>query len=59
MYSVHVLTQYLQHTLHTLFEKFWGISLYVTDNATAKLFVMKSLVKMSEIIDVHAYLHVT
>ena len=31
----------------------------MTDNATAKLFVMKSLVKMSEIIDAHAHLHVT
>ena len=29
----------------TLLEKFWRISLYVTDDAIAKLYVTKSLVK--------------
>ena len=44
MYCISFLTTRAS-TVFTLLEKFWRISLYVIDDAIAKLYVTKSLVK--------------
>ena len=35
----------------TLLEKFWRISLYVTDDAFSKLYVTQNLVKLREMVE--------
>ena len=39
------------HIQYTLLEKFWRISLSLTDDATAKLYVAQSLVKERKMVE--------
>ena len=43
-YVLHILSYHKSFYLHWI-ERFWRISLYVIDDAIAKLYVTKSLVK--------------